>query len=412
MPDCRKVNSIQTTLFGGAGTDLKTVKTSVSSSGSVRIAVLWGELPTYLTACLETLQSRYHVDLVVVRMASSNFLPSETHPYQESAFVGLQKKLMWDHLGSDEAQRRTGLQAYMDDFQPQVVLAGNWAHSPYVTLLPRLRKQGAIVIGCMDNQWRGTYRQWLMILLRRRWLQDRFDYLWVPGERQAQYATRLGFGADRQLYGLYVCDSRQFSAVANARFSQIGHKADWPRRFLFVGRFVEQKGIGDLLKAYCLYRSRVSDPWFLHCIGGGPLENLLRSETGVIVEDFRQPSELVGAFEQAGIFVLPSRSEPWGVVAHEAATAGLPLICSSECGASVEILQDGYNGFLFKPGDMCGLARLLEYCASETLDLELMGRRSAHIAQRLTREHWADYLAEMLQLKTGIHLSRVNQAPL
>jgi hypothetical protein len=58
------------------------------------------------------------------------------------------------------------------------------------------------------------------------------------------------------------------------------------------------------------------------------------------------------------------------------------------------------------------LARLLEYCASETVDLQLMGRRSAHIAQRLTPEHWADYLAGMLQLKTGIHLSRVNQAPL
>lgn len=374
------------------------------------VAVLWSELPTYLTACLEVLQSRYYVDLLVIRMPTSSLSPSERHAYEESAFAGLQKKLMWEELGFTQAQRLTSLQAYLGDFQPQVVLAGNWAHSPYVPLLSRLRKRGAVVVGCMDNQWRGTYKQWLMVLLRRRWLRGRFDFLWGAGDRQAQYARRLGFGADRQLHGLYICDSRLFSTVANARFSQIGRKADWPRRFLFVGRFVEQKGVGDLLQAYCLYRSRVADPWFLHCIGGGPLESLLRRETGVIVEDFRQPAELVVAFEHAGVFVLPSRYEPWGVVVHEAATAGLPLICSSECGASVELLQDGYNGFLFKSGDVAGLARLLEYCASGSIDLELMGRCSVQIAQRFTPERWADYLAEMLQLKAGIYLPRASHA--
>jgi glycosyltransferase involved in cell wall biosynthesis len=371
----------------------------------VQVAVLWNELPTYLTACLEVLQSRYHVDLVVTRMSTSSQLPSERHPYDGKFFNGLQKNLPWEEFGSNQAERLKSLQMYLDDFQPQVVLAGNWAHSPYVHMLAHLRKQSAVVIGCMDNQWRGTYKQWLMVLLRREWLQSRFDYLWVPGERQAQYATRLGFGTDRQLYGLYVCDSQLFSTVTESHFSQIGRKVDRSRRFLFVGRFVEQKGVEDLVLAYRIYRSQVLNPWDMHCIGGGHLENVLRKEPGVIVESFLQPTELVNAFEQADVFILPSRFEPWGVVIHEAATVGLPLICSSACGAAVEFLKDGYNGFLFKPGDVTGLARLLEHCASGSVDLEVMGHRSAQIAQRFTPEHWADYLAEMLQLKAGIYLS-------
>jgi len=381
------------------------MKASDSSQPPVRIAVLWDELPTYLAACLEALQSRYDIDLVVVRMASISYSPSETHPYQESAFAALQKKLMWNQLGSTDVQRRAVLQAYLDEFSPQIVLAGNWAHSLYVPLLSHFRKNGVLVIGCMDNQWRNTIKQWLMILVRQLWLRGRFDFLWVPGERQAQYATRLGFGIDRQLRGLYVCDSKLFSKVTHDHLSQPGSIDDRPGSFLFVGRFVEQKGVKDLVHAYRIYRSRVKNPWILHCIGGGHLENLLKKEPGVRVEGFLQPADLAIAYERSDVFILPSRFEPWGVVIHEAATAGLPLICSSECGATIDLLQDGYNGFLFRPGDVPGLARLLEHCASGSVDLEVMGHRSAQIAQRFMPEQWADYLAEMLVLKTGIQFS-------
>ncbi len=234
-----------------------------------------------------------------------------------------------------------------------------------VPLLLRLRKRGAVVIGCMDNQWRGTYKQSLMVLLRREWLQRRFDYLWVPGERQAQYATRLGFGTDRQLHGLYVCDSQLFSTITKSHFSQIGRKVDRSRRFLFVGRFVEQKRVKDLVLAYRIYRSQVLNPWDMHCIGGGHLENMLRDEPGVIVEDFLQPAELLTAFLNRRMFLFfPVVSSHGALSSTEAATVGLPLICSSACGAAVEFLKDGYNGFLFKPGDVTGLARLLEHCAS------------------------------------------------
>jgi len=36
--------------------------------------------------------------------------------------------------------------------------------------------------------------------------------------------------------------------------------------------------------------------------------------------------------ENSGCFILPSRYEPWALVIHEAACAGLPIICTNVCG--------------------------------------------------------------------------------
>ncbi len=101
----------------------------------VNVAVLWGELPTYLTACLEALQNRYQIDLLVVRTSTNSQSPSERHPYEEKVFTGLQKNIMWEELGSTQAQRLKSLQTFLDGFQPQVLLIGNWAHSRYGSLV-------------------------------------------------------------------------------------------------------------------------------------------------------------------------------------------------------------------------------------------------------------------------------------
>ena len=43
------------------------------------------------------------------------------------------------------------------------------------------------------------------------------------------------------------------------------------------------------------------------------------------------------------------RFEPWGVVIHEAAAAGLPIIASHLCGATTAYVRDGVNGFIISP---------------------------------------------------------------
>ena len=64
---------------------------------------------------------------------------------------------------------------------------------------------------------------------------------------------------------------------------------------------------------------------------------------------------LVDLLGRASAVVLPSRYEPFGIVALEAAAAGAPLV-ASRAGGLGEVVLDGITGLSFDPGDVAGCA--------------------------------------------------------
>lgn len=67
-----------------------------------------------------------------------------------------------------------------------------------------------------------------------------------------------------------------------------------------------------------------------------------------------ESAELKAAFDAADIFVLPSVHEPFGIVALEAWSAGVPLIAAN-VGGLKDLVRDGETGLLFDPTDADGL---------------------------------------------------------
>ena len=112
---------------------------------------------------------------------------------------------------------------------------------------------------------------------------------------------------------------------------------------------------------------------------------------------FLQPSELPAVFERSGCLVTPSRFEPWGVVIHEAAAAGLAVICSAACGASTRLVLDGYNGAVVPAGDQLRMAEAMTWISSGVPDRSLIGERSAALATQFTPARWASYLLERIE---------------
>ena len=167
------------------------------------------------------------------------------------------------------------------------------------------------------------------------------------------------------------------------------------RAFVFVGRFIESKGVPVLAAAYRRYRSRVCDPWPLTCYGSGPLSHILEAEQGVIVEGFIQPKSLPTKLAEAACLVLPSSFEPWAVVVHEAATAGLLILASEAVGAVPHLVQDNYNGFVFGVNDVEGLSRLMERVSlMSDAKLGAMAAASFSLAQQFTPARWANTVLE------------------
>ncbi|MGI8664196.1 MAG: glycosyltransferase family 4 protein [Acidimicrobiales bacterium] len=244
---------------------------------------------------------------------------------------------------------------------------------------------------CTDNPWLGTPKQYAGRLVARAFIQPAFDLAFLPGERQMVFARMLGFGDDELLWGLYAGDQPRFAGAAAGR-------ASLDRSFLFVGRLAPEKGVDVLATAYADYRSRASDPWPLLVVGTGPLAPELEGAPGVSMLGFLQPEELPAQMAASGCLVLPSRFEPWGVVVHEAASAGLAIICTDPCGATTRLVLDGYNGRVIAADDASALSDALSWIADRAPEeLETLGRRSSALSEQLSPRRWASYLLDRLE---------------
>jgi glycosyltransferase involved in cell wall biosynthesis len=51
--------------------------------------------------------------------------------------------------------------------------------------------------------------------------------------------------------------------------------------------------------------------------------------------------------------------ETWGLSVNEAMNFGLPVIVSSTCGSSYDLVDHGRNGFVFDEGDIATLNKLI-----------------------------------------------------
>lgn len=154
------------------------------------------------------------------------------------------------------------------------------------------------------------------------------------------------------------------------------------RRFLLVGRVAPEKGIATALDAFAGVADELPG-WDLVVAGDGPSRAGLERRVPPALADrvrwlgYVPGRQALGAvYRSCDVLVLPSRSEPWGVVVLEAAAAGLALVVSEVVGAAVELVRPGVNGAVVPPDDVAALRRALVEVAPEATRL---GTRSSEI---------------------------------
>lgn len=135
--------------------------------------------------------------------------------------------------------------------------------------------------------------------------------------------------------------------------------------FLYCGRLAREKGVELLLRA--LARLRVGVPRSrLIVVGDGPERARLQrlaAELGVAVAvhfaGWQPPGDVQRLMGEAWALVVPSLwAEPFGLVALEAITRGLPVV-ASEAGGLADIVVDKVSGLTFPAGDEQTLSRHL-----------------------------------------------------
>lgn len=337
----------------------------------MKVVVCWAGLQGYVAASLRALNRVPSVDLHVLH------LDFQDVPVQEELLHEVSNQRLM------AAAPNVELPELVAEHRPDVVVICGWFYPQYRRLVtvPALR-HAKFVLG-MDTPWTGAWPQQLNRLRLRRFM-TRMDKVIVAGTRSAEFARRLGVARNRIANGLYGFDYEAFRESGR----RLDAAAEWPRRFLFAGRYAHVKGLDVLMAAYGRYRQRVASPWPLDCCGTGPQSHLISGD-GVHDLGYMLPTRLPGLFAEHGVFVMPSREEPWGVAIGEAAATGLPLICSDVCGATVDILRSYYNGIAVPPDDASALADALVWMHEHHARLREFGERSRQLAQPFSAEAWA-----------------------
>lgn len=132
---------------------------------------------------------------------------------------------------------------------------------------------------------------------------------------------------------------------------------------LSVAGMFERKGIVDLIECAVLLRKKVAAV-HVYLAGDGPdraaFEALARErgvEEFVTFLGFR--SDVPALLQQADVFVLASRAEPFGLVLSEARSAAVPIV-ATRVGGIPEALDGGIAGTLVPATDPHALALALE----------------------------------------------------
>jgi glycosyltransferase involved in cell wall biosynthesis len=359
----------------------------------VRIAVLMTGLTAYQDKCFSELAALGN-ELLLVHPSAMAYAA-----FDPAAFSGSVERYVWDRTDSSpNGETTSGIPApdvlvpVIEKFAPDVVIMWSWSGKGYRAVMKKFRDRALRVV-FTSNFWHGSKKQYAGLLAGPFYVVPLFDAAFVPGERSELFARRIGFKGRQIIRGGNSADTDLFERGPREQDEIASRK-----RFLFTGRLIWHKAPVLLAEAYAEYRTKVDDPWELVVAGDGPERDHFKDKEGIDWRGFVQPADLVDLMHASSGFILPSHLEWYGVVVHEAVTAGLPIICSDGVGAVPHLLQDGFNGWTVAADDRDELVAAMVRMSTMTPGrLRSMSDGSRALGSRLTPKIWALNLHEQLE---------------
>ncbi|MCX7956697.1 MAG: glycosyltransferase [Endomicrobia bacterium] len=164
------------------------------------------------------------------------------------------------------------------------------------------------------------------------------------------------------------------------------------KKLLFVGRFVEKKGVEYIIKAVNILKKRYPDI-ILYLCGDGELRSRLESlvnslslNHNIIFLGWKGREEITKLMMETKIFVLPSITASNGdmeglpTVILEAMAQGLPVVSTFHAGIP-EAVINGETGFLVPEKDEKSLAEKIDILLSDMALAKKMGLRGRELLE-------------------------------
>ena len=136
-------------------------------------------------------------------------------------------------------------------------------------------------------------------------------------------------------------------------------------------------------------------------MGAGPLrEELAARVTELHMEQVvtflgaKNINEIAELFIQSTALVLPSHSEPWGLVVNESLSYGCPVVVSNVCGCVPDLVIDGVTGYSFEVGDIAALSQAMLSATEMAADRVAVAKQCLDVISEFTPNRAASQILD------------------
>jgi glycosyltransferase involved in cell wall biosynthesis len=194
-----------------------------------------------------------------------------------------------------------------------------------------------------DLEWALGFESWKVILCSQAMVEEVHNFFGIPQDKLAMIPN-----------GITLPPKLDLDPAIRAKFAAPEEKI-----ILYVGRLVPEKGVGVLIEAMGQVLAQHPQAKLV-IVGSGYSADELKVQaralgSKVYFTGFISDSERDALYRAASVAVFPSLYEPFGIVALEGMSFGLPTIVG-RTGGLAEIVDPGTNGLLVEPGNAQDLA--------------------------------------------------------
>jgi glycosyltransferase involved in cell wall biosynthesis len=332
----------------------------------------------------------HHYCGVIELAGSQDVYKWDERPLHPSVFHSvLEPELKLTSVDSIKSLRK--LLDLVGDLRPRALLTCRYDLPIIRRMTQAAHRSGAVTL-LMSDSWEGDKkRNRVRELVKAAVLRRLFDGAIVSGSRSWAYLRKLGFRPETLWTGIDVVDNEHFRSASPT--ASAGEHLNLPDSYFLVPcRHAPEKNLLRFISAFGRYR-QAGGSWSAVLIGSGPLTPVLMSlaktlnlASSLVFAGWAPYADLPLYYSRCRVVLLPSISEPWGLVVNEAMAAGKPVLVSTQCGCVPELVRRGVNGYTFDPFNIQELCSLLLRTSSAECDLESMGRNGAEIIRAFTPE--------------------------
>jgi glycosyltransferase involved in cell wall biosynthesis len=373
-----------------------------------RLALITEIISPYRIPLLNVLAKQAGVDLHVIFLAETDPDLRKWKVRKDEINFSYQVLPSWrKRVGRYNWLLNRGLGSALSDFAPDVVLCGGYNYvASWQALLWSRMNHVPFLLWSESNVQDIRHGHAIVEFMKSKFLSRCSGFV-VPGRSAGKYLRshkireELIFVApnavDNELFATSALEARQ---QAETRRTELA----LPQRyFLFVGRLVREKGVFELLSAYAKLDTVIREQVGLVLAGDGAERAQLEAIASTIspgrvsFPGFAQRELLTTYYALAEVLILPTYTDPWGLVVNEAMACGLPVIVSQVAGCAADLVTENWNGLLTLPRDESSLVGAMAKIATQP---ELRKYMSANCSQRISHyspDAWSQGIMRALE---------------